>query len=54
MFRIILLKLVKKIIRKYFSEGLCPVYGSGDWENLSIAWSWTFEDEKWGKYRNAP
>ena len=47
----VLLKLAKWIIRKYFNEGLTPVYGCDDFNKI-IAWKWMFYDEKYEKERN--
>jgi hypothetical protein len=41
MYRKILLKIVKGIIRKHFSEGLSPIYGglNSVWSKAPIAWN---------------
>jgi len=51
MLRILLFKFVKHIIRKYFTDGLNPIFGKDRWEGKIIAWKWLFYDEEYEKYK---
>lgn len=39
--------IVKWLIRKYFSDGLTPVWGTNTAKDKIIAWKWRFYDEKY-------
>ncbi len=47
-----LFKLTKWLVRKYFSCGLTPMYGSNEAKDKIIAWEWRFYDEKYEIERN--
>lgn len=51
MFRKLLFFIVRRIVLKYFREGLKAIGGSASY-NKPIAWQWTFYDEKYEKYKN--
>lgn len=51
-FREILFKFTKWLVRKYFSDGLTPMWGSGKARGEIIAWEWRFYDEAYEKKKN--
>lgn len=46
----ILFRIIRKIVHKYFSDNLTSIMGSGGYK-WPIAWTWTFEDENYEKYK---
>lgn len=43
--RKLMFKVVKWMIRRYFHEGLSPIFGTNEAEGTIIAWEWRFLDE---------
>lgn len=50
--RTFLFKWTRRIVLKYFSDGLTKIEGSGSAKGKAIAWTWTFSDENWEKEKN--
>lgn len=49
--RSFLFRWTRKIVLKYFRDGITMVEGSAEMKGKPIAWTWTFIDEKWEKVR---
>ena len=49
--RSVLFKWTRKIVLKYFKDGITMIEGSNEMKGKPIAWTWTFIDEKWEKAR---
>lgn len=49
--RSFLFRWTRKIVLKYFRDGITMVEGSAEMKGKPIAWNWTFIDEKWEKVR---
>lgn len=49
--RKIVFNLMRRIILKYFKDGVEMIEGSGPMKGQPIAWKWTFIDEDWEKIK---